>query len=148
MVLEKTLESPGGDGGVWGVWRIAPLTRGLVVVDVDSLQLERRVTHVASGRVDAMFGRENPCVVGAQWMCSAGLSRGADVPWRGRASWRNLLPQFSDPLEWLFSWPGVISSLCAEQYSPKHSRGTLPLKVHSWICVLPAYPHPSRKSPM
>lgn len=38
-----------------GVWQIAPLTRGLVVVDVDSLQLERRVTHVASGRVDAMF---------------------------------------------------------------------------------------------
>lgn len=45
----------GGEGGVWGGWRIAPLTRGLVVVDVDSLQLERRVTHVASGRVDAMF---------------------------------------------------------------------------------------------
>ena len=37
----------------------------------------------------------------------------------------SLLPQFSDPFKALFSWPGVISSLCAEQYSPKYSRGML-----------------------
>lgn len=90
----REMAGSGGKGGVsGGGWRIAPLTRGLVVVDVNSLQLERRVTHVASGRVDAMFvadpsqnlkgaGRGTDGQLGSLRAGPAGGARGAAARFR------------------------------------------------------------------